>query len=101
MLLEKKSENCGSFRVFEFWPILKSKPENVGKCYFTSNFDSNYNLRCKKHQKINWEKKLRLRYVARRNTENFRGFQTLDFVLYAKLKAVKSQKVFFYYELWQ
>ena len=31
---------------------LNRKLGNFGKCYFTSNFDSSYNLRCKNGKKL-------------------------------------------------
>ena len=34
MLLEKKSENSGGFRVFDFGLYQNRKLGNVGKCFF-------------------------------------------------------------------
>ena len=45
MLFRRKKENFRDFQVFTFVLHPKSKLENLGKCSFTSNVDSCYNLR--------------------------------------------------------
>ena len=74
---------------------------NLGKFYFTSNFDSSCNLRCKNNKKISETKSSRSRYAFRSKKENFRGFRVFDFDLYPKLKTLKSRKVFFYFKFWK
>ena len=74
---------------------------NLGKFYFTSNFDSSCNLRCKNNKKISETKSSRSSYASGRKKENFRGFRVFDFVLYPKSKTWKSRRVFFHLEFWQ
>ena len=38
------------FSIFPF--IQKRKLRNLGKCFFTSNFDSSCNLRCKNEKEL-------------------------------------------------
>ena len=47
-----KKENFRGFRVSDFALHPKSKLGNLGKCSFTSNFDSCCNLRCKSDKKL-------------------------------------------------
>ena len=56
MLLEKKKRKFRRFPSFRFWPISKSKTQKCWKVFFYSNFDSNCNLRCKKHKELTEKK---------------------------------------------
>ena len=48
----RKIENFQGFRVFNFLLYQNRKFQNLGKNFFASNFDSNCNLRWKKHKKL-------------------------------------------------
>ena len=95
MLLEEVQK---IFEVSEFSILTYTqnrKLRNLRECYFTSNFDSGCNLRCK-----NEKNKLRQRLIGQamlleEKKKNFRGFRVFDFVLYPKLKTRKSRKFSF------
>ena len=46
----KKSENFWGFKVFDFVLYPKRKLRNHGKCSFTSNFNSSFNLRFRNYK---------------------------------------------------
>ena len=77
----KKKRKFRRFPSFWFCPISKLKTQKCWKVFFYSNFDSNCNLRPKKHKKLTERKTWKFRYAFKKNTENFRGFQIFDFVL--------------------
>ena len=67
--------------VSEF-PILKIR--KLGKCAFTSNFDSSCNLSCKSDKKLTERKTQRSRYAFRRKITNLQQFVVFNFALYPK-----------------
>ena len=77
MLLEEK-KTISEVSEFSILPYTQNqKLGNLGKCSFTSNFDSCYNLRFRQKLKIvKWIKKKK---------RKLRGFQVFDFVLYPKV----------------
>ena len=77
------------------------KLANLGKCSFTSSFDSSCNLRCKNDKKLTEAKTYRSSYASRRKIENFRGFRVFEFNLYPISKTQKSRSVSFYFKFWQ
>ena len=85
-LLEEKRK-ISAFSEFSILTYTQNrKLGNLGKFYFTSNFDSSCNLRCKNDKKLTETKTYRSSYASRRKIENLRGFRVFDFVLYQNQK---------------
>ena len=70
---------------------------NLGKFYFTPNFDSSRNSRLKTGKKTETKTKW-LRYGFRKYKEHFRDLRVFDFALYPKSKIWKSRKLLFYFK---
>ena len=70
---------------------------NLGKCSFTSNFDSSCNLRFR-NDKNELRQKLKIIKWIMKEKRKPPSFRVFDFALYPKSKTRKSQKVFFYFK---
>ena len=57
---------------------------NLGKCSFTSNFDSSCNFSCKNDKKLTETKAQRSGDAFRRKIENLQSFRLFCFALYPK-----------------
>ena len=95
---KKKISEISKFSILSY--TQNRKLENLGKCSFTSNVDSCYNLRFRSN-KNEVRQKLKVTKWIKKKKENFRGFRVFDFVQYPKLKTRKSQKVSLYFKFLQ
>ena len=87
MLLEEKIK-ISEVSEFSILPYTQNwKLGNLGKSYFTSNFDSWFNLRIR-NAKDELRQKLKGQdMLLEENEWNFRGFQVFDFVLHSELES--------------
>ena len=94
MLLEEKKK-ISEISEFSILPYTQNrKLGNLGKCSFTSNFDSSCNLRFRR-DKNELRKKLKSQDMLLEEKKKSRDFRVFDFALHLKSKTLKSRKVFF------
>ena len=100
MLLEEKNKIS---EVSEFSILPYTQNQNLGdlgKCSFTSNFDSCYNLRFRK-DKNELRQKLKVIKWIKKKKRKLPRFSRFRICAISKLKTGKSQKVFFYFKFLQ
>ena len=96
LLLKKvKISEVSEFSILSY--TQNRKLGNLGKCSFTSNFDSSCNLRFR-NNKNELRQTLKGQGVLLEEKKNFRDFRVFDFALHPKSKTRKSRKVFFYFK---
>ena len=96
MLLEKKKKKISEISEFSILPYTQNrKLGNLGKCSFTSNFDSSCNLRFR-NNKNELRQTLKGQGVLLEEKKNFRDFRVFDFALHPKSKTRKCRRILLY-----